>query len=161
MKKLMLLCSLGAPLAVAHAQQPALVGAWSLVSVENTNPDGSVTRPYGPNPAGLLFFDAQGNYAIQILQADRPLVAANDKNKATPAENTALVQGNNSHFGRYTVAPARHQLTFTVEHAFYPNWEGTVQERAYTLTGSVLRYVVTHTTNGGAVTAAVVWKRKE
>jgi len=135
-------------------------GTWSLAAVENINPDSSKTLPYGENPQGLLVFEPNGDYAIQILKAVRPKVAANDKNKATPEENAALVQGNNSHFGEYSVDEAKHTITFKVEHAFYPNWEGTVQERSYTLENNLLRYIVTHTTNGGAITAVVVWKRK-
>lgn len=136
-----------------------LIGLWSLVAVENTNPDGSKTLPYGPNPQGLLVFDVSGSYAIQILKAIRPQVAAGDKNKATPEENAALVQGNNSHFGKYSMDEVKQIVTFQVEHAFYPNWEGTIQERFYTLSNNELKYIVTHTTNGGAVTAAVIWKK--
>lgn len=137
-----------------------LVGTWALVKVENKNADGSKTLPYGENPVGLLVFTDDGDYAIQILKAVRPKVAAGDKNKATPAENAALVQGNNSHFGTYTINPDKHSIAFNVQHAFYPNWEGHVQVRSYTLENNVLSYVVTHTTNGGAVTATVVWKKQ-
>ena len=129
------------------------------MAVENLSPDGTKTLPYGAHPQGLLVLDAGGRYALQILKANRPAVATGDKNKATPEENAALVQGSNSHFGRYAANAATHTLTFRVEHAFYPNWEGAVQPRAYTLRGGQLRYVVTHTTNGGAITAAVVWQR--
>jgi len=136
------------------------VGTWSLVSVENTDAGGSKTLPYGENPVGLLVFTDAGEYAIQILKAIRPKVAAGDKNKATPDENAALVQGNNSHFGTYTVDPEKQSISFRVQHAFYPNWEGNVQVRSYTLENNLLSYVVTHTTNGGATTARVVWKKK-
>ena len=169
MKKLHLLgFMLGLGLQI-HAQQPDnklvvknenLTGIWSLVAVENINPDGSKTLPYGSNPNGLLVFDTSGNYAIQILKAVRPKVAAGDKNKATPEENAALVQGNNSHFGHYSVDETKQIITFQVEHAFYPNWERTVQERFYTLANNELKYIVTNTTNGGAITAAVIWRRK-
>ena len=135
-------------------------GSWSLMAVENINPDSSRTFPYGENPQGLLVFELNGDYAIQILKALRPKVAANDKNKATPEENAALVQGNNSHFGTYAIDTAKHTIMFKIEHAFYPNWEGSIQERRYTLENNVLRYVVTNTTNGGAITAVVVWKKK-
>lgn len=145
---------------VSSYAQKEIIGTWSLVAVENVLPDGSKTLPYGKDPRGLLLFDSHGNYAIQILKAVRPKVAANDKNKATNDENAALVQGNNSHFGTYLVDETKHILTFRIEQAFYPNWEGTTQERSYTLTGSELKYIVTNTTNGGAVTAVVVWKRK-
>jgi len=135
-------------------------GTWSLVAVENTNADGTKTLPYGESPVGLLVFTNEGDYAIQILKSLRPKVAANDKNKATPEENAALVQGNNSHFGKYTADVLNHTITFNVEHAFYPNWEGTVQVRSYAIEDNTLSYIVTHTTNGGAITAKVVWKKK-
>lgn len=137
-----------------------LAGLWTLVAVENINPDGSKTLPYGSSPKGLLILDKSGNYAIQILKASRPSVAAGDKNKATAGENAALVQGNNSHYGTYTINQAGKTITFHIENAFYPNWEGTVQERFYTLSDNQLKYVVTNTTNGGNITAVVIWKRK-
>jgi hypothetical protein len=140
--------------------QKQLLGAWSLVSVENINPDSSKTFPYGENPQGMLVFEQNGDYAIQILKAVRPKVAANDKNKATPEENAALVQGNNSHFGTYSIDEVKHIITFNVQHAFYPNWEGVAQPRFYSLENNVLKYTVTHTTNGGDITAVVVWKKK-
>ena len=144
-----------------ETQGGKLAGLWSLVAVENVNPDGSKALPYGSNPQGLMILDSNGSYAIQILKAGRPKVAAGDKNKATPQENAALVQGNNSHFGHYLTDESKSIITFKVENAFYPNWEGTIQERHYTLDGDELKYMVTQTTNGGAVTAAVVWKRLE
>ena len=88
-------------------------------------------------------------------------MAANNKNKATLEENAALVQGHNSHFGTYTADLAGHTITFNIKHAFYPNWQGTVQVRSYTLKDNTLSYVVTRTTNGGSVTAKVVWKKKQ
>lgn len=136
-----------------------LAGLWSLVAVENTQADGSTSLPYGNEPVGLLVLDKSGTYAIQILKASRPKVMAGDKNKATPEENAALVQGNNSHFGTYTVDKIKRTITFRVTHAFYTNWEGTVQERFYTLVNNELKYIVTNTTNGGSITAAVVWKK--
>lgn len=71
-----------------------------------------------------------------------------------------LVQGSNSHFGHYTMDESEHTITFVVDNAFYPNWEGTVQKRSYTCSGDTLSYVVTHTTQGGgAVVAEVTWRR--
>ena len=108
----------------------------------------------------LLIFDTDGNYAIQILKANRPKVVSGDKNKCTPGENAALVQGSNSHFGKYYVDEASKTITFTIQHASFPNWEGTEQKRLYTYTGNQIKYVVTNTTQGGqSVIAEVAWKR--
>jgi hypothetical protein len=137
-----------------------LTGTWTLVSVDNIYPDGSKVHPYGDNPQGLLIFDAQGNYAIQIYKALRTQVASGDKNKSTPEENAAMVQGSNAHFGRYLVDEKSKTIVFNIAHASFPNWEGTVQKRSYTYTGSQIKYVVTHTTQGGqAVIAEVAWRR--
>jgi hypothetical protein len=169
MKKLILLSGFLIMMLNVFAEKPQnttipdsteLTGVWTLVAVENINPDGSKTLPYGILPKGLLILDKSGNYAIQILKASRPKVAAGDKNKATPEENAALVQGNNSHFGSFKVNKTSKTITFHVEDAFYPNWEGTIQERTYTLSNNELKYVVTNTTNGGNITAVVIWKRK-
>jgi len=149
-----------------HAQEnkkplgDELTGTWTLVSVDNIYPDGSRIHPYGDNPQGLLIFDAQGNYAIQIYKVLRPQVVSGDKNKSTPEENAAMVQGSNAHFGRYLVDEQSKTIVFNIAHASFPNWEGTVQKRSYTYTGNQIKYVVTHTTQGGqAVVAEVAWRR--
>lgn len=139
-----------------------LIGTWTLTSVVNISPDSSRVYPYGKDAQGLLLFDEKGNYAIQILKAVRPNIASGDKNKCTPEESAALVQGSNSHFGKYEVNEKKKTITFIIGHAFYPNWEGTEQERVYTYTGNELKYVVTHTTQGGQqVIAEVAWRRIE
>jgi hypothetical protein len=53
------------------AQQGALrqqlVGTWTLVSEETTAQNGTKKLPYGPNPRGILIFDASGRYATVML----------------------------------------------------------------------------------------------
>jgi hypothetical protein len=171
MKKQLVLLLLTLATLSAHTQQQdrslsgktlqqQLAGTWTLVAVANIYPDSSRMYPYGNDPKGLLFFDEQGNYAIQILQAGRPPLASGDKNKATPEEYAALVKGSNAHFGHYTINEADQTISFRIEHASFPNWEGTLQKRRYTYTGQELKYVVTQTTQGGqSVIAEVVWRR--
>jgi polyisoprenoid-binding protein YceI len=141
------------------AAAEAVLGTWTLVSADSVLTDGTRVAQYGEDPRGLLFFDAQGRYAVQILRAQRPAFAANDKNKGTDAENRATVQGTNSHFGHYEVDTTNRALVFRVEHASYPNWEGKAQVRAYTLVDDVLTYTVPTPTFGAGATAEVVWRR--
>lgn len=171
MKKSFLLVLIVISFAATHAQQNAqttvnnlrtLAGTWTLLSVDNIYPDGSRVHPYGNTPKGLLVFDQKGNYAIQILKAVRPQVASGDKNKCTPEEYTALVQGSNAHYGKYTVDTTGKTITFIIGGASFPNWEGTQQKRSYVYNGQTLKYVVTQTTQGGvSVIAEVAWKRLE
>jgi len=161
---LLILTLLAAPLA---AQEPlprpaagdSLVGTWTLVAVDNVKPDGSRVQPYGPHPDGLLVLDAHGRYAVHIFRPGRPRFAADDKSQGTSEENRAAVQGANAHFGRYSVDAAAGAITFHIEHALFPNWEGTEQRRSFRLDGDQLQYTVQTPTTGGAETAEVTWKR--
>jgi hypothetical protein len=137
-----------------------LVGTWTLVLVDNVLPDGSRVHLYGPNPQGIVMFDASGRYSMQILRDDRPKFASNDKSKGTPEEYKAAVQGSNSHFDRYTINETDHTVTFYIEHASFPNWEGTERKSSFTFTGDEFKYTVAHPTTGGPnVTGEVAWKR--
>ena len=142
----------------AAADNP-LVGTWTLVLVDNVRPDGSRIHLYGPSPSGLLMFDAGGRYGLQIVSAGRPAFAANDKGRGTADEYQAAVQGSNAHFGTYAVDQAKGTITFRIEHASFPNWEGTEQTRAFTLVGDHLKYTVPVPTTGGGAVGEVEWQR--
>jgi hypothetical protein len=140
--------------------QEKLVGSWSLVSIDNIYPDNSRVHPYGENPKGLLIFDANGNYAIQILKAVRSKIVSGDKNNCSAEENATIVQGSNSHFGKYEMDEQRKIIAFKIESASFPNWEGMTQKRSYTCTQNEIKYIVTNTTQGGqSVIAEVVWRK--
>ncbi|NTX17823.1 lipocalin-like domain-containing protein [Myxococcus sp. CA056] len=137
-----------------------LVGSWTLVLVDNVLPDGKRVQLYGAEPQGLLMFDGQGRYSIQILRAGRARFASSNKNQGTPEENQATVRGTNSHFGRYSVNEVEHTVTFHIDHASFPNWEGTQQRRTFTLTGDELKYIVPAPTTGGTgAVGEVKWRR--
>ena len=144
------------------AERPAtnpLVGTWTLVLVDNVLPDGSRVHLYGPRPSGLLMFDAGGRYGLQIVSAGRPAFAANDKGRGTADENRAAVQGSNAHFGTYAIDQAKGTITFRIEHASFPNWEGTEQKRSFSLAGDHLKYTVPAPTTGGGAIGEVEWQR--
>src|SRR3954471_12507116 len=109
--------------------QPAkqLQGAWTVVSVDTTGPDGKKTQPFGNEPVGLLMFDGE-RYSLQICSAKRPKFAGNSRMQGTPEENKAAVTGCNPHWGQYTVSDGA--IVFKIEHAMYANREGTEQKRS-------------------------------
>jgi hypothetical protein len=159
---LVLMCELsrGAAAAEKSARAVQLVGTWSLVLVDNVLPDGSRVHLYGPNPQGILMFDAEGRYSLQLYRSGRAKFASDDKSKGTPEEYSAAVQGANSHFGRYALNEADGAVTFIIEHASYPNWEGTQQKRSLiTLSGDRLKYVVPTPTTGGTAIGELEWQR--
>jgi lysophospholipase L1-like esterase len=136
-----------------------LVGTWTLVLVDNRLPDGGRVHLYGPHPSGLLMFDAGGRYGLQIVSAGRPTFAANDKSRGTADEYRAAVQGSNAHFGTYAIDQAKGTITFRIEHASFPNWEGAEQKRSYSLVGDHLKYTVPAPTTGGGAVGEVEWRR--
>ena len=144
---------------VRPSPESLFAGTWTLVSVSNVLPDGTRVQPYGPDPQGILMFDAEGRYSLQIFRSGRARFASNDKSRGTAEEYQATVEGTNSHFGSYAVDEASHVITFQIEHASYPNWEGTEQKRSYTRDGDELRYTVPTTTTGNGAIGEVVWRR--
>jgi lysophospholipase L1-like esterase len=149
--------ALGAP--EPSAAPNPLVGTWTLMLVDNVLPDGNRVHLYGPSPSGLLMFDAGGRYGLQIVRAGRPAFASNDKSRGTADEYRAAVQGSNAHFGTYAVDQAKGTITFRIEHASFPNWEGTEQKRAFSFVGNHLKYTVPAPTTGGGAVGEVEWQR--
>jgi hypothetical protein len=158
---IIIFCVMSSLFASAQKKETKRTGTYALVAVDNILADGSRVHLYGDAPQGLLIFDGQGNYALQIFSQGRQKFAANDKSKGTDEENRAAVKGSNAHFGTYTIDDANGTITFNIQHASFPNWEGTQQKRPFTLIGNVFKYTVPAPTTGGAVTGEVVWRKVE
>ena len=80
----------------AVAQQKTLkeqlVGTWTFVSAVDVQKDGSKTDRWGPNPKGMVMFDANGRYAFVITRSDLPQFASKNVTQGTAEENKAVVQ---------------------------------------------------------------------
>jgi hypothetical protein len=153
----LLLLSLVLPTDNAAAQDAkSLVGTWTIVSTDNVDASGNKTPIFGPNPRGSLTFTSNGRYSLTLARTTLPKVAANNRLKGTAEENKAIVDGSLSHFGRYTADDKT--FTFHVETSTYPNWDGTTQPRAFTVSGDELRYS-NPAASGGGGRADLVWKR--
>jgi hypothetical protein len=135
-----------------------IVGMWMLSSADDVKSDGSRTPLFGPQPKGMLVFDQHGRYSLQICSSERPKFGSNSRATGTAEENQAAVRGCNPHWGRYTVDASSQTIVFQIDHAFYPNWEGTKQARTFTISGDELRYSVPNPSVAGAA-PIVVWKR--
>lgn len=154
----LLLCSFVQ--AQTRMAKPGIAGTYTLLVVDNIKPDGSRVHLYGDNPKGILILDEAGNYSLQILSANRAKFALGDKSKGTDEENRQAVQGSNSHFGRYVADSLDHTITFFIDHASFPNWEGTRQVRPFEFDGKILKYSVPSPTSGGKVSGEVLWKKE-
>ena len=86
--------------------QQQFVGAWSLVSIHYIEKDGRTIEPFGPGARGMLYFDAGGRFATQVMAADRPRFASNNRMIGTAEENQAVSRGVVAYFGTYTTNEA-------------------------------------------------------
>lgn len=81
----------------AAAQQKSLkeqlVGTWTFVTSTDTQKDGTKVDRWGPNPKGMLIFDANGRYVLVIHRSDLPKFASNRVDQGTAEENKAVMQG--------------------------------------------------------------------
>jgi hypothetical protein len=146
----LLLAGLAAPVRDAAAQgAKSLVGTWTIVSADNIDASGKKTPFFGPNPRGSLIFTSNGRYSLWLGAASLPKIASNNRAKGTAEENQAVVAGSIAHFGKYTVDEKDKSFTFHVETSTYPNWDGTTQKRAFTVSGSELKYTNPVASAGG------------
>lgn len=134
---LALLCCLA-----ASAQTSDIAGTWSLVQADKLLPNGTRVSDYGNNPHGLVIFTADGYYSVQIYRADRLKFSSGDKLQGSPEEYKDASLSTSSHFGRYSVEPVKHTITFHIDRSTFPNQDDTTQVRAYEMKGDELSWKV-------------------
>ena len=126
----------------AAAQSPSIVGTWALTAADKLLPDGTRSHDYGDNPHGLVIFTEDGHYSVQIYRDERTRFASGDKLKGSPEEYKDAVLGMSVHYGKYSVDPAKNTISFQIDRASFPNWDGTTQVRAFELKGDELSWKV-------------------
>lgn len=137
---LSLLATLSMATLPPEAKSNSIVGTWVLTAADKLSPDGTRTLDYGESPRGLIIFTSDGHYSVQIYRADRTRFSSGDKSKGTPAEYRDASLGMSVHYGQYTVDPEKHTITFQIDRASFPNWDGTTQTRQYELKGDELSW---------------------
>jgi hypothetical protein len=146
--------------AMANETQPlSLEGTWIMTSAYEILADGTRTTNYGEHPNGLMMVDNVGRYSIQIFRPNRRKFASGDKRRGTPEEYREAVLGASTNTGRVVVEPVNGKLTFKIETAVYPNWEGTEQVRNYTFKDGTLTYSVPASASGNGTVAYSIWQR--
>jgi lipocalin-like protein len=135
----------------------ALRGTWTLVS-SVTEKDGIKTDQFGPGPKGMLTLDADGHFMLTIVGPNLPKFASGNRATGTPEEDKAVVSKSIAMIGTYSVNPSDKTLTFRVETATFPNWNGTEQRRTVvTASKDELKYITPTASSGGIGT--VTWRR--
>jgi len=106
-----------------------LLQTWMLVSA-------SATRPDGTSNNGRLHRTSGCPHRHQMVALQ--------------------TQGCNTHWGRYTVDETKQTLTLTIEHAMFPNLEGTQQTRPIEISGDKLMISSPGAAGG---TAVLIWRQ--
>ena len=143
---------------VASAQSANdLVGTWTLVS-SVTEKGGARTDQFGSGAKGMLNLDADGHFMLTIIGPDLPKFASNNRASGTAEENKAVMSKSIAMIGTYSVDSAAKTLTFKVDSATFPNWNGTEQRRLLASSNKdELKYVTPSASSGGVGT--VTWSR--
>jgi hypothetical protein len=109
------------------AQQPsvspgAVVGSWSLVSLERTAPGEATVHPMGVDVVGRLTYEGDGRMSVMLGRRDRPkFAAAPGDNGGTADEIRAAFQGFVAYYGTYSLNQEKKQVTHTIEFSSLPN----------------------------------------
>lgn len=105
-----------------------LTGTWRLERWEAVGDDGSVLRPMGERPEGILVYSADGTMITTIAPAGRPRLSSADPLQGGPDdERRRAAETFVAYSGRYAYDGT--DVTHTVEMSLYPNWVGTRQVR--------------------------------
>ena len=134
-----------------------VVGTWTLVS-SVAEKDGTKTDQFGSGAKGMLTLDADGHFMLTIIGPDLPKFASNNRAAGTPEDNKEVVSKSIAMIGTYSVNSADKTLTFNVDSATFPNWNGTEQKRLLKSGNpDELKYITPTASSGGVGT--VTWRR--
>jgi hypothetical protein len=145
--------------AAQQTAQSQFVGTWTLVSIQYVEKDGRRVEPFGHGARGMLYFDAAGRFATQVMAVDRPNFVSNNRMIGTPNEFKTVSQRVVAYFGTYTVDAASRLVTLHIEQSSFPNWNGTDQIRRFEFLDDELRYTAASSTANPAESAELVWMR--
>ena len=142
------------------AQQPTVIGTWTLVSYTTETADGKRTFPLGEDAVGMAIYLPNGRVSIQFMQRDRPRFKSGDAWRGTLEEERAAFEGYFAYAGKYTLDLARSMVTHHLEISSAPNYVGIDLPRNVTLEGDRLTLrTPPRTLAGQTSTSTLIWER--
>jgi len=136
-----------------------LVGTWKLVSSHVVHRDGSKLDVYGPNPKGILIYTSDGHFARVNTRSDLPKLASNSRDRGTPEENKAVVQGSIAYFGTYSVNEADKVITAQIEGSTFANLIGGADQKRIITSLTADEVTFTNPATPSGATLQLLWKR--
>jgi hypothetical protein len=110
-----------------HTTRHDLVGAWHLVRIDVQGTNGSQVDPfYGSASEGLLIYDRDGWFSVQIMSAPRPALEVPAIRPQAPggrdaAAKEGVVDSYYAYYGTWTFDRATSTVTHHATGALYPS----------------------------------------
>lgn len=132
-----------------------LVGSWKLSAFQLEATDGTITRPYGEDLAGYLFYNAEGFMSAAFMNAERGRIPDGELSQAA---KTSTYDQFMAYSGPYEVNGDK--IRHFVEVSSLEVWTGTIQERWFKIDGDRLDLLTQALSVGSdAPVGRLVWER--
>lgn len=130
----------------AKLTRQLIIGAWRLVGIDYSGPDGALADPmFGPQPQGIIIYDQSGWMSVQIVTANRPAMqrpttrtshveTPNDAKLAAAAYDTYY-----AYFGSWDYNPETSVITHHLDSSLLPYETGLEYRREVTFDGANLK----------------------
>jgi hypothetical protein len=130
-----------------------LNGTWKLISFEQGDPSGEMTKPYTDQAVGRLTLDKAGRIGVFVMKPGRhaSVNTTDGVALATPDDLRQIADGFVAYYGTFTVDTDMKILTASVEGATLPAWANSQQKRTYELVDNRLTLITPAT--------KLVWER--
>ena len=161
--------ALSAPLEPSPSVQigkETLVGAWRLVRIDFSGPNGPLTDPvFGPNPTGIIIYDPSGWMNVQIVTANRPTIArpaTRTSGVDTPEDarlKASALDTYYAYFGTWEYDSAKSTIYHHLKASLLPYETGLDYPREVKFDGKHLSLIVHAQQMGEARTRSLVWER--
>lgn len=139
-----------------------LVGTWELFLREDRTESGDLhpDPALGPDPKGLLIYDAAGHFSAQFMKRGR--TAGSDPHGPAKAgsNNSRSIGGYDAYYGHYSIDATTGLVTQTLEGALAAENVGMVVTRQLEVHGEELHLrLPTTAVDGTRVVRTLKWKR--
>jgi Lipocalin-like domain len=154
------------PTAAQKLTKQAIVGAWRLVSIDYSGPNGALADPvFGPNPQGIIIYEQSGWMSVQIVTANRPVMtrpATRTSGVVTPDDAKLAARAFDTYyayFGTWDYNADTSVITHHLESSLLPYETGLDYRREMTFDGVRLKLIARSQERGEERQRTLVWTR--
>jgi Lipocalin-like domain len=150
----------------SHPNRQTLLGAWRLVSIAYSGPNGALVDPvFGANSQGLIIYDPSGWMSVQIFSPDRPTMprpASRITDSAAAVANSVKAAAFDSYyayFGTWEYDYGTATITHHLKSSLLPYETGVDYRRSVSISGGRLELTVSNQVNGESRKRVLIWER--